>query len=59
VTPVGGADLNPFFAAVIDATEESVLNCLLSAETMTGRSGNTSPGLPADAVKELLSTATR
>jgi D-aminopeptidase len=58
-TPIGGADLNPFFAAVVDATEESVLNCLLSAETMTGRSGNTSPGLPADAVKELLSTATR
>ena len=28
-------------------------------ETVTGRSGNTSPGLPADAVKELLSTATR
>jgi D-aminopeptidase len=58
-TPIGGADLNPFFAAVVDATEESVLNCLLQAETVTGRSGNTSPGLPADRVKELLATYTR
>ena len=58
-TPICGADLNPFFAAVVDATEEAVLNCLLQAQTVTGRSGNSTPGLPADTVKELLTTYTR
>jgi D-aminopeptidase len=53
-TPVQGRDLNPFFAAAVEATEESVLNSLLAAPTVTGRGGNTSYGLPADAVVALL-----
>jgi D-aminopeptidase len=52
--PVAADDLDPFFAAVVEATEESVLNSLLQAPTVTGRSGNTSPGLPAGAVAALL-----
>jgi D-aminopeptidase len=49
-----GAALNPFFTAVVDATEESVLNSLLQAPTVTGRAGNVSYGLPPGAVAELL-----
>ncbi len=53
-TPIAGPDLNPFFEAVVDATEECVLNSMLMAPTVVGRSGNSSEGLPADAVKALL-----
>ncbi len=49
--------LNPFFAAVVEATEEAVLNSMLAAPTVTGRDGNTSPGLPADQVRRLLRAA--
>src|SRR5262249_40150599 len=37
-----GPDLNPFFAAVVEATEEAVLNSMLAAPTVIGRDGNTS-----------------
>ncbi len=56
---LAGGDLNPFFAAVIDATEEAVLNSMLAAPTVIGRDGNYSRGLPADRVAELLSAAGR
>jgi len=56
--PAGGAlsgrDLDPLFAAVVEATEASVLNSLLQAPTVVGRSGNVSPGLPVDDVLALL-----
>lgn len=52
--PVGGGDLDPYFAAVSEATEEAVINALLAARTVVGRAGNTSEGLPAAAVRELL-----
>jgi D-aminopeptidase len=52
-------DLDPYFAAVVEATEEAVLNCLLAAPTVTGRDGNTSHGLPADQVAEMLRSAGR
>lgn len=55
-TPLSGYDLEPYFAAVVEATEEAVLNSLLQAPTVTGRAGNTSQGLPADAVADLLRT---
>ncbi len=54
VVPLSGYNLDPFFAAAVEATEESVLNSLLQASTVTGRSGNTSYGLPADDVAALL-----
>jgi D-aminopeptidase len=54
-----GRDLDPFFDAVVEATEEAVLNSLLAAPTVTGRRGNTSPGLPAGQVRELLAAAGR
>ncbi len=52
--PLSGSELDPFFAAAVDATEECVLNSLLQAPTVTGRDGHTSYGLPADAVEQSL-----
>jgi D-aminopeptidase len=57
--PVLGRRLDPFFAAVVEATEEAVLNSMLAAPTVTGRDGNVSRGLPADRVRELLAAAGR
>ncbi|HEV3408011.1 MAG TPA: P1 family peptidase [Gaiellaceae bacterium] len=37
--------ITTFFEAVIDATEEAIVNALLAAETMTGRDGITAFGL--------------
>ena len=41
--------IDPLYEAVIDAVEESILNALLAAETMTGRDGNTVHGAAARA----------
>jgi D-aminopeptidase len=56
---IAGSDLNPFFAAAVEATEEAVLNSLLAARTVTGRDGHVSRGLPADEVRALLADAGR
>jgi L-aminopeptidase/D-esterase-like protein len=40
--------INPIFRAVVEATEESVINALTKAETMTGINGNTVHALPYD-----------
>jgi D-aminopeptidase len=56
---LAGPALDPFFAAVVEATEEAVLNSLLAATTVTGRDGNTSHGLPAEPVAALLRAAGR
>ncbi len=53
-TPLTAWDLDPFFEAVVDASEESVLNSLLTSPTVAGRSGNASEGLPPDDVVRLL-----
>jgi len=47
-------ELNPFFDAVADATEEAILNALCAAETMRGHRGRTAHALPHDRVRELL-----
>jgi L-aminopeptidase/D-esterase-like protein len=48
--PWGGMD--PFFTAVVQATEEAVINALVANEEMTGRDGHRSPALPRDRVAE-------
>jgi L-aminopeptidase/D-esterase-like protein len=42
--------LDPFYAAVVQATEEAVANALAANEEMTGRDGHRSPALPRDRV---------
>ena len=46
--------MDPFFEAVVQATEEAVLNALCAAEEMVGVEGRRSPGLPHERVRELL-----
>jgi D-aminopeptidase len=57
-SPVTGSALDDYFAAVTEATEEAVLNSLLQAVTVTGRDGNTSYGLPAEPLRQLLDKGT-
>jgi D-aminopeptidase len=47
-------DLNDVFEAVVDATEEAVLNALWAAPEVAGRAGRIGRALPHDDVLELL-----
>ena len=46
--------MDPFYAAVVQATEEAVANALAAGQDMTGRDGRWVPGLPAARVAELV-----
>jgi D-aminopeptidase len=46
--------LNPMFAAVIQATEESVINAMMAAKTMVGADYWVVPALPHDQLQEVL-----
>jgi len=46
--------INPFFEAVVQATEEAVANALIANEDMTGRDGHRSPALPRQRLAEIL-----
>jgi D-aminopeptidase len=58
-TPVTGRELDDYFAAVTEATEEAVLNSLLQAVTVTGRDGHTSAALPVSDLRGLLTAVPR
>ncbi len=49
--------MTPLFEAAAEATEESILNALLTAGTMTGRDGITAHGLTADLLLPALDEA--
>jgi D-aminopeptidase len=51
--------LDPLFAAVVDATEEAVLDSLFRADTVAGRDGHVVKGLPVERTLELLRAAGR
>jgi D-aminopeptidase len=54
-TPVlTGRALDPYFAAVVEAAEEAVLNSMFTAPTVTGRDGNTSESAYNDDVLGLV-----
>lgn len=46
--------IDPLFYAVIEATEEAIVNALLAAETMTGRGGATVHALEGEALVEVM-----
>jgi D-aminopeptidase len=46
--------LDPFFEAAAEAVEESILNALCAAETMTGFRGHTAHALPLELLQQLL-----
>ncbi|GAB2953873.1 P1 family peptidase [Micromonospora polyrhachis] len=53
------SEIDPVFAAVLDAVEEALLNSLFTAVTTTGVGGRTSHAVPHDAVLRRLSAAGR
>jgi D-aminopeptidase len=53
------ADINPFFDAAVQATEEAILNALVANEDMTGRDGNFVPALPKAWLEERFPRSTR
>jgi D-aminopeptidase len=46
--------ITPLFDAVIEATEEAIVNALVAAETMIGRDGVTAHAIPHDLLVEAL-----
>ncbi|MGH3152384.1 MAG: P1 family peptidase, partial [Streptosporangiaceae bacterium] len=52
-------NLDPFYEAVVQATEEAVVNALVANDDMTGRDGHRTPALPRDQVSGLLNAAGR
>ena len=46
--------MNGLYQAVIEATEEAILNSLFKADTMVGRDDRVMPGLPIEQVREIL-----
>lgn len=53
VTVLGNDAMSPLFQAVIEATEEAIINSLFKATTVTGN-GRTVESLPLDKVREIL-----
>lgn len=54
-TPVvTGRGFDPLFAAVVEASEEAVLNSIFMSPTVVGRAGHTSTGVPVEDVVQLL-----
>ena len=47
-------DMSPLFAAVVQATEEAIVNALVAGETMIGRDGHVVLGLPHDELRAVL-----
>jgi len=47
-------DLNPLFAATVEATEEAIVNAMVAAETMTGIENHRVIALPHDELRAVL-----
>lgn len=52
-------EITPLFDATVQATEEAIINVMVSAKTMTGINGRTIHALPHDRVRELLAKYNR
>jgi D-aminopeptidase len=46
--------IGPLYEAVIEATEEAILNALCMGDDMVGQGGNFAPGLPLERVAEIM-----
>jgi L-aminopeptidase/D-esterase-like protein len=51
--------MDPLFEAVIQSTEEAILNALIAAETMTGVDGHTAFAIPHNKLQQILSKYNR
>jgi L-aminopeptidase/D-esterase-like protein len=54
VTTMANDDMNPIFAATVEATEEAIVNAMLGADTMTGANGLTVEALPHQKLRDAL-----
>lgn len=54
VTLLSDNRINPLYEAVVQATEEAIVNALIAAEDMVGRNGNFVPALPHDQIPRIL-----
>ena len=53
-TAWNGALLNALFEATVQATEETLVNCLVAAVTMTGANNLTVHAIPHDRLRNIL-----
>jgi D-aminopeptidase len=51
---LANGQLNPLFLATVQAVEESIINAMVAAETMTGRDGATVPAIDTGELKKVL-----
>ncbi len=58
-TYVSNGAIDPLFQAVVEATEEAVIDSMICNSTMVGRDGNTSHALPVGQLLELMKAAGR
>lgn len=56
---IANEEIDPLFEAVVEATEEAVIDAMLCNETMTGRDGHRSHVLPLDQLLGLMRLAGR
>jgi D-aminopeptidase len=54
VEVVSNERITPLFTATVEATEESIVNAMVGAKTMTGIDGHTAVGLPHDELTNIL-----
>jgi D-aminopeptidase len=54
VDALSGDRMNGLFAAVVEATEEAIINAMVAAETTTGFRGNTAHALPRERVMDAM-----
>ena len=54
LTFIPWGQIDPFFEAVVQATEEAVANALIANEDMTGRDGHRTPALPRERLAAIL-----
>lgn len=54
LTMLSNTYITELFDAVVEATEEAIVNALVAAETMTGRDGITAYGLDPDRLRHIL-----
>jgi L-aminopeptidase/D-esterase-like protein len=56
---IAGHEINTLFNAVVEATEEAVIDSILASDTMVGRDGNTSHALPHEMLLGIMQKAGR
>jgi D-aminopeptidase len=59
LTMLADAHITGLFDAVVEATEEAIVNAILSAATTEGRDGIVAHGLPGERLAQALTTAVR